>query len=80
MKIEELTEFLIKSIAKDASAVSVKGFDTEEEYIVEVLVSSSDMGSIIGRKGAIIHAIRTIVQASAYANNEKIVKINIDSM
>lgn len=80
MKATELTEFLIKSIAKDPTTVSVKGFDTEEGYVVEVLVSEEDMGAIIGRKGSTIHAIRTIVSASTYANGEKKVKINIDSI
>lgn len=80
MRAAELTEFLIKSIVKDDTTVSVKGFDTEEEYVVEVLVSEKDMGFVIGRKGSTIHAIRTIVQASAYANNEKRVKINVDSI
>lgn len=80
MKAAELTEFLIKSITKDPSSVSVKGFDTEEFYVVEVLVAEDDMGAIIGKGGSTINAIRTIVQASAYANHEKKVKINIDAM
>lgn len=80
MKATELTEFLIKSITKDPSNVSVKGFETEEGYIIEVLVSDTDMGTIIGKGGATINAIRTIVSASTYANGEKKVKINIDSI
>ena len=33
MRAAELTEFLIKSIVKDDTTVSVNGFDTEEEYV-----------------------------------------------
>lgn len=80
MKAADLTEFLIKSITKDPSSISVKGFDTEDYYVVEVLVAEEDMGTIIGRGGATINAIRTIVQASAYANHEKKVKINVDTI
>ena len=47
--------------------VRVKAFEDEEDKIViEVLVSNEDMGRVIGRKGVIANAIRTIVQASSY--------------
>lgn len=80
MSLVELTEHLVKSLVKDADMVSVKQFDDEEDIItIQVLVNDSDMGAVIGRSGNIANAIRTIVQASAYANNMKKVKINIDS-
>lgn len=80
MKLTELTEFLIKSIVKEPDAVSIKGFDTEDGYIVEVLVSESDMGAVIGKGGKVANSIRTIVSASAYVHGKHNVKINIDSM
>ena len=80
MSLAQLTEHLIKSLVKEPDMVSVKQFDDEEEMItIQVLVNDSDMGAVIGRGGNIANAIRTIVQASAYANNMKKVKINIDS-
>lgn len=80
MDLVGLTEFLVKSIAKEPDMISVKQFEDDEETItIEVMVDEKDMGSIIGKGGNIANAIRTIVQASAYANNSKKVKINIDS-
>ena len=80
MSLVELTEHLVKSLVKDADMVSVKQFDDQEDIItIQVLVNDSDMGAVIGRSGNIANAIRTIVQASAYANNMKKVRINIDS-
>lgn len=80
MKLVELTEFLVKSLVKDPEMVSVKQFDDEDDaMIIQVLVDNSDMGAVIGRGGNIANSIRTIVQASAYINGEKKVKINIDS-
>ncbi len=80
MSLEDLTEALVKSLVKDPDSVSVRQFDVEEDFItIEVLVNESDMGTVIGRNGATASAIRTIVQASAYINGEKKVKINIDS-
>ena len=80
MNLVELVSFLIKNIVNDPDMVSVKQIAEDEEFItIEVLVDNSVMGSVIGRQGSIANAIRTIVQASAYANGLKKVKINIDS-
>ncbi len=80
MNLVELTEFLVKSVVTDPDMVSVKQFEDDEEYItIQVLVDSSVIGSVIGKQGIIANAIRTIVQASSYANGLKKVKINIDS-
>ena len=80
MDLAALTEYLVKNLVKDPDSVSVKQFEEEDDMvIIEVLVSDDDMGSVIGRGGAIANAIRTIVQASSYVNGNKKVKINIDA-
>lgn len=79
MELGSLTEFLVKSLVKNPDMVSVKAFDDDDKITVEVLVSNEDMGRVIGKKGMIINAIRTIVQASSYLNHDKHVFINIDS-
>ena len=81
MKLVELTEYLIKSLVKDPDSVSVKQFDLEEDFItIKVLVNEDDMRIVIGKNGNTAQAIRTIVQASAYINENKKVRINIDSI
>lgn len=79
MNLSNLTEFLVKNLVKSPDMVSVKAFDDEDVITIEVLVSDDDMGRVIGKKGMIASAIRTIVQASSYLNHEKRVVINIDS-
>lgn len=80
MNLVALTEFLVKQVVKEPDMISVKQFEAEEEQItIQVLVNESDMGAVIGKGGAIANSIRTIVQASAYINNQKKVRINIDS-
>ncbi|HHW68931.1 MAG TPA: KH domain-containing protein [Tenericutes bacterium] len=80
MKLVELTEFLVKSIAKQPDMVSVKQFEDEEDIVnIQVFVSEEDMGSVIGKGGSIANSIRTIVQAASYIGDNKKVKINIDS-
>ena len=76
----ELTKFLVENIVKEPDMVSVKEFEDETDTItIEILVDEDSMGSVIGKGGMLINAIRTIVQASSYANNGKKVRINIDS-
>ncbi len=79
MQLSDLTEFLVKSLVKNPDMVSVKAFDDEDKITIEVLVSTEDMGRVIGKKGMIVNSIRTIVQASSYLNHEKRTVINIDS-
>lgn len=80
MNLVELTEYLVKSLVKDSDSVSVKEFETEDDSVlIQVLVDSSVIGSVIGKGGNIANSIRTIVQASSYLNGNKRVKINIDS-
>jgi predicted RNA-binding protein YlqC (UPF0109 family) len=80
MDLVKLTEFLVKSVAKEPDMVAVKQLDDTEDMItIEVLVNESDMGAVIGKGGKIANSIRTIVQAAAYTNKMPKVHINIDS-
>ena len=81
MDLVKLTETIIKKIVSDSESVSVKEFETEEENTIqiEVLISNDDMGKVIGKNGKIINSIRTIVQASSSLEDNKKVKINVDS-
>ena len=81
MNLVALTEAIIKKIVSDPESVSIKEFDTEEENTIqiEVLISSSDMGKVIGKNGKIINSIRTIIQAASSLAVNKRVKINVDS-
>ncbi len=80
MNLVGLTEFLVKSVAKNPDMVSVKEFEnTEDNIVIQVIVSEDDIGAVIGKNGKCANAIRTIVQASSYINDKKRVRINIDS-
>lgn len=75
-----LTDTIVKSLVKDPDTVSVKQFETDEDYIlIQVMIDKEAMGSIIGREGRIANAIRTVVQAASYISGNKKVRINIDS-
>jgi predicted RNA-binding protein YlqC (UPF0109 family) len=80
MDLVALTEYLVKSLVSDKDSVSVKQFETDDDTVlIQVMVDSNSIGAVIGKAGKIANAIRTIVQASSYINENKRVKINIDS-
>ena len=81
MDLVTLTETIIKKIVSDPESVSVKEFDTEEDNSIqiEVLISNDDMGKVIGKDGKIIDSIRKIVRAASSLEDNKKVKINVDS-
>lgn len=75
-----LTETIVKSLVKDPETVSVKEFETDEDYIlIQVMVDKNEMGSIIGREGRVANSIRTLVQAASFISGNSKVRINIDS-
>ncbi len=80
MNIVDFTTYVISGIVKNPDMVKVSSFESDEDVtIIEILVSNEDMGAVIGREGKNAKALRTIIQAHAYLNNIKHVKINIDS-
>lgn len=81
MDLVSLTETIIKKLVSDPDSLSVKEFETDEENTIqiEVLISNDDMGRVIGKNGKTINSIRTIVQAASSLEDNKHVKINIDS-
>lgn len=80
MNLVEYTEFLVKNITKQPDLVKVTTFQGDEEAtIVEIIVCADDMGAVIGKGGKMATSLRTLIQAYAYLNDIKKVKINIDS-
>ncbi len=81
MDLVLLTEELVKALAINKEAVSVKEFESSDEdtMVIQVMIDESDMGRVIGKAGKVANSIRTIVQASSYLKDNKRIKINIDS-
>ena len=82
MDLVKLTEELVMTVVTDKDIAQVREFPTEDPKVIqiEVLVSNDDMPRVIGKNGKVINSIRTLVQASSYVKENKIVKINIDSI
>ena len=64
-KIKELVEFIAKALVYHPEEIKVSCREDEDAYVVEVTASEEDYGRIIGKKGKIIHAIRTLISMAA---------------
>jgi predicted RNA-binding protein YlqC (UPF0109 family) len=63
--VNRVVGFLSREIAEDGEAVKVTVLEQgPDEVIVEVRTAKRDMGRVIGRRGRVAKAIRTLAQAA----------------
>ena len=74
--MQELIEFIVKSIVDNKDAVSVKVEKDDRGVTYNVLVAQSDIGGVIGKGGKIAQAIRTVVKS---ANSRERMRIKFDA-
>ncbi len=68
--------YVVKQIVDDADAVEVEVLDDGEDAVVaEVRTAKSDMGRVIGRRGRVARAIRTLAGA---AGDEEGVDVQVE--
>ena len=79
MNLVEFSELIVKKLVKDPDLVKVQEFSSDEDTNIEIIVSESDMGRVIGKGGKIANSIKTLIQAKAYNEGNRKVKVNIDS-
>lgn len=79
MNLVEFSELIVKRLVKEPDLVKVQEFTSEDDTTIEILVSEADMGRVIGKKGKIATSIKTLIQAKAYNEGNRKVKVNIDS-
>ena len=63
--MQEFLEYVAKSLVKHPGAVQVTSVIRSGITVYELRVDPSDVGQIIGRQGATINAIRSLVQAGS---------------
>ena len=71
--MRELVEVIAKSLVDYPDEVVVTQKETEKAIVIELRVSQSDMGKVIGKQGRIAKAIRAVVKAAASKVEKKVV-------
>lgn len=79
MDYEKFVGDLVKPLVLKPEEVVVKQFGDDENISIQVLVNSEDFGRVIGKKGRIANAIRTIAYACAARDNKRL-EISIEEI
>ena len=74
--IKKLISEMVTGIVDDTNSVSVLSEDTEKGILYEIKVGKEDVGKIIGKKGRVASAIRTVAKAAG-AKRGKRVMVNV---
>jgi predicted RNA-binding protein YlqC (UPF0109 family) len=77
--VEDLLEYLARSLVDEPDEVSVEGFEEDDGTIVlELSVAQDDTGKVIGRGGRTVAALRTVVKASAVRDGHRVLVDVVD--
>lgn len=68
----ELLEYLARRLVDRPDAVRVDVTKAEDATVLRLHVAPEDVGKVIGRKGRIARALRTLVRASAGRSHERV--------
>lgn len=72
MREKELLEYLAKALVDHPEQVEVTVVEGERSVILELRVSTEDVGKVIGKQGRIASALRTLVKAAAVRQGKRI--------
>jgi predicted RNA-binding protein YlqC (UPF0109 family) len=77
--MEDLLEFLARSLVDRPDEVSVEGFEEDDGTIVlEIDVAEEDVGKVIGRGGRTVSSLRTVMRAVASRQDERVLVDVVD--
>jgi predicted RNA-binding protein YlqC (UPF0109 family) len=66
-------DLLVTSLVDDPDAVRIDAIEQRDRVRLEVRVGPDDMGRVIGKRGRVANAIRTVVRAAAVRDD-----VNVD--
>ena len=71
--MKNLVEVITKALVDEPDSIVVTEKQEGKTTVIEVHVSDSDMGKVIGKQGRIAKAIRSVVKAAAAKDDKKVV-------
>ncbi len=69
----ELVKVIAVSLVEDKDAVEVTSREENKTTIIMLKVAEDDMGKVIGKKGRIAKALRTVVKAAAMKQKKQVI-------
>lgn len=75
--MEELIEYVAKSLVDDPTQVKVRRHETGTSIVLELRVAQPDTGRIIGKNGRVANAIRALIRVSEDTHKGKRIVLKI---
>ncbi|GJM39245.1 MAG: UPF0109 protein [Acidimicrobiales bacterium] len=69
---KSVCEYVVKQIVDNPDAVNVELSDRDGGFRLDVTVGDGDMGRVIGKRGRVASAIRTVVRAAGHEDDTTI--------
>ncbi len=71
--MKELVEVIAKALVDNPDEVVVTQTEKDRAIVIELHVAQPDMGKVIGKKGRIAKAIRSVVKAASSQEEKKVI-------
>ena len=70
--MKELIEYIARSLVDHPEEVAVRVVEGEKTLVLELRVHQDDMGQVIGKNGRSARAMRTLLNAAATKNKNRL--------
>jgi len=68
----DLVCYLAKTIVEEPDAVRVEEIDADGDLLLRLHVAESDRGKVIGRRGRMVQALRTLARAAGARSDRRV--------
>ena len=68
----DLVCFLAKKIVEEPDAVRVEELDSNGDLLLRLHVAEADRGKVIGRRGRMVQALRTLARAAGARSDRRV--------
>lgn len=69
--MKELIQAIVSHIIDDPSKIQINEIEGTATDTIEIIVSKSDLGKVIGKNGKTAHSIRNIVYAASFKTKKR---------
>ncbi len=71
--MRDLLEFLARALVEHPDQVVVEELEEDGDLVYEITVAEEDLGRVIGRRGRVANAIRSVAKAAAVRIERRVI-------
>ena len=71
--MRDLLEFLTRALVENPDEVVVEELEEDGDLVYEISVADEDLGRVIGKRGRVANAIRSVAKAAAVRIERRVI-------